>query len=51
MLYQIGDLIVINHDFWLKYGKFAKVLPLLELKLGLRIPCPIKLQEMAFPGI
>jgi hypothetical protein len=27
MLHQIGDQIVINHYFWLKYGQFGKVCP------------------------
>ena len=40
MLHQIGDWIVINHNFWLKYGQFAKVLPLLEVKLECWIQCP-----------
>jgi hypothetical protein len=37
---QIGDQIVINHDYWLKFGQFAKVFPLLEIKVERRIQCP-----------
>jgi hypothetical protein len=44
MFRQIGDQIVINRDFWLKYGQFAKVLLLLEVKLERRIQCPNRIQ-------
>jgi hypothetical protein len=48
MLHQIGDQIVINHDFWLNMINLPRFAPF-QFKLEPRIEYK-KLQEMAFPG-